>query len=96
MEFDGNIRYANHQDQQEVIDYLTANGLGPETCVGWFIRSSDGEVALQERVDMAEASGLGRAGPALLPGLEPAMPGTINLAFHAPALDDHLRAEFYG
>jgi hypothetical protein len=34
-----------------------------------------------------------------MPGLDAAMPGTINpatLAFHAPALDDHLRAEFYG
>ena len=28
MEFDGNIRYANYQSQQEVIDYLAANGFG--------------------------------------------------------------------
>ena len=34
MEFDGNIRYANYQSQQEVIDYLTANGFGPETYAG--------------------------------------------------------------
>ena len=56
-----------------------------------------GETALmQEQVDFAEASGLGRAG---LSGADAAMPGAINpasLAFHAPALDDHLRAEFYG
>ena len=41
-------------------------------------------------------SGLGRAG---LTALDAAMPGTIKpatLAFNAPALDDHLRAEFYG
>jgi hypothetical protein len=45
---------------------------------------------------MAEANGLGRA---QLTALDAPMPGTINpatLAFHAPALDDHLRAEFYG
>lgn len=102
MHADGNIRYANYQSQQEVIDYLTANGFGPETYAGWFTRPSDGEAGLtqasliQERIDFAEASGLGRAGFA---GAEAAMPGTINpatLAFHAPSLDDHLRAEFYG
>ena len=100
MHADGNIRNANYQSQQEVIDYLTANGFGPETYAGWFTRPSIGEAGLmQERVDLAEASGLGRAELALMPGLDTAMPGTINpstLAFHAPALDDHLRAEFYG
>ncbi len=108
MEFDGNIRYANYQSQQEVIDYLTANGFGPGTYAGWFTNGgSSGETGLmqanpmqanplQERVDLAEASGLGRAG---LMGADAAMPGAVNpgsLAFHAPALDDHLRAEFYG
>ena len=100
MHADGNIRYANYQSQQEVIDYLTANGFGQETWGTWFTRPSDGEVSLlQERVDVAEASGLGRAGLALVPGLDAAMPGSINpatLAFNAPTLDDHMRAEFYG
>ena len=100
MHDDGNIRYANYQSQQEVIDYLTANGFGQETWGTWFTRPSDGEVSLmQERIDVAEASGLGRAGLALMPGLDSPMPGTINpatLAFHAPAPDDHMRAEFYG
>jgi len=102
MEADGNIRYANYQSQQEVIDYLTANGFGQETWGTWFNRSSDGEASLmqaslvQERVDFAEANGLGRA---QLVAFDSAMPGTINpatLAFNAPALDDHMRAEFYG
>jgi hypothetical protein len=100
MHADGNIRYANYQSQQEVIDYLTANGFGQETWGTWFTRPSDGAVSLmQDRIDMAEASGLGRAELALMPGLDTAMPGSINpatLAFHAPALDDHMRAEFYG
>jgi hypothetical protein len=100
MEFDGNIRYANYQSQQEVIDYLAANGFGQETWGTWFTRPSDGEaILMQERIDLAEASGLGRAELPLMPGLDTAMPGSINpstLAFAAPALEDHLRAEFYG
>ncbi|UAB78083.1 M10 family metallopeptidase C-terminal domain-containing protein [Erythrobacter sp. SCSIO 43205] len=36
MEFDGNVRYANYQDEQGVIDYLTANGFGEETYGTWF------------------------------------------------------------
>ncbi len=102
MEFDGNIRYANYQSQQEVIDYLTANGFGPETYAGWFSAPSGAEAGLmQERADFADASGLERGGPALLPGMDAPMPGTINpatLAFNAPApaFDDHMRTEFYG
>ena len=97
MEFDGNIRYANYQSQQEVIDYLTANGFGPSTYSGWFTNPSSGEVGLmQGKIDLAEASGLGRG---TLVAAEGAMAGTIDpatLAFHAPVFDDHLRAEFYG
>ena len=93
MHADGNIRYANYQSQQEVIDYLTANGFGPETYAGWFTHPSSGDTGMmQEQVDLAEASGLGRA------GLDNAMSGTTHpgtLAFLAPALDDHLRPEFY-
>ena len=36
MEADGNIRYANYQSEQEVIDYLNANGFGEETYGDWF------------------------------------------------------------
>ncbi len=97
MHDDGNIRYANYQSQQEVIDYLAANGFGSETWGAWFTRPADSEVSLmQDRIDRAEASGLGRAG---LAASDAAMPGRIDpatLAFHAPAPDDHLRAEFFG
>jgi serralysin len=40
MHADGNIRYANYQSQQEVIDFLTANGFGEETYGSWFGSSS--------------------------------------------------------
>jgi Ca2+-binding RTX toxin-like protein len=96
MHADGNIRYANYQSQQEVIDYLTANGFGPETYAGWFTAPSSAALTMQDSVDTAEANALGRAA---LRGEDAAMPGSIDpasLVFSAPALDDHLRAEFYG
>jgi hypothetical protein len=98
MEFDGNIRYANYQSQQEVIDYLTANGFGPETYAGWFTNPSAGEASLmqaspmQERVDFAEANGLGRGDL----GRVAVTDGDMPLPVHTPAFEDHLRAEFYG
>jgi hypothetical protein len=94
MHADGNIRYANYQSQQEVIDYLTANGFGPSTWAGWFTAPSS--AATQVSVDAQEANALGRAA---MRGEEAAMPGSIDpasLAFIAPAIDDQLRAEFYG
>ncbi|MEE4338611.1 MAG: hypothetical protein V2I44_07920 [Erythrobacter sp.] len=36
MHEDGNIRYANYQSEQEVIDYLTANGYDESTFGDWF------------------------------------------------------------
>jgi hypothetical protein len=51
---------------------------------------------MQESVDAQEANALGRA---TLRGEEAALPGAITPAtfgFHAPALDDHLTAEFFG
>jgi hypothetical protein len=106
MHADGNIRYANYQSQQEVIDYLTANGFGQETWGSWFSAPSAGEASmlqassLQERIDVAEASGLGRAALAAMDSALPAgIPGMVDpatLAYHAPAFDDHLHAEFYG
>lgn len=41
MEADGNIRYANYQSEQEVIDYLSANGFGEETYGTWFSGSGE-------------------------------------------------------
>ena len=36
MHADGNIQYANYQSEQEVIDYLTANGYDESTYGDWF------------------------------------------------------------
>ena len=67
---------------------------GPETYAGWFTGPSNAEAGvMQEQVDLAEASGLGRV------ALDSAMPGAANpasFAFQAPAFDDPLRAEFFG
>jgi VCBS repeat-containing protein len=97
MHADGNIRYANYQSQQEVIDYLTANGFGAETWGGWFSAPSGAEAGLmQDSIDLADASGLGRAD---LRGEHAAMPAAIDpaiLVFSGPAFEDHLRAEFFG
>ena len=45
MHADGNIQYANYQSQQQVIDFLTANGFGPSTWAGWFPSGQEQEVA---------------------------------------------------
>jgi hypothetical protein len=103
MEFDGNIRYANYQSQQEVIDYLTANGFGPETYAGWFSAPSSAEASLmQDGIDFADASGLARIALRPVAGGDVAMPGGASLdpgapfAYHTASLDEYLRAEFYG
>lgn len=56
MEADGNISYANYQDEQGVIDFLTANGFGEETYGTWF-GDPDAEAAsgVVEAAMMAEA-----------------------------------------
>jgi Ca2+-binding RTX toxin-like protein len=93
MEFDGNIRYANYQSQQEVIDYLAANGFGQETWGAWFTAPSSGEASLmQARVELAEASGLGRADLARVA----VTAGDLPLPVHTPAFADPLHAEFFG
>jgi hypothetical protein len=51
MEADGNIRYANYQSQQEVINYLTANGFAPSTWAGWFNQPTSGEAGLSAQDD---------------------------------------------
>jgi serralysin len=98
MEFDGNIRYANYQSQQEVIDYLTANGFGPETWAGWFTQPSSGEAGLgaEQGLTAQDASGRGAfAAPAadILAGLS-----DLALSSHNPHgglfMEQYLRAEF--
>jgi len=36
MHADGNIRYANYQSEQQVIDFLTAQGFNSSTWADWF------------------------------------------------------------
>ena len=43
MHADGNIRYANYQSQQQVIDFLTANGFDSSTWAGWFPSTQEPE-----------------------------------------------------
>ncbi|MFN3863954.1 MAG: hypothetical protein ACK4RT_06700, partial [Erythrobacter sp.] len=89
MHADGNIRYANYQSQQQVIDYLTANGFGPETYAGWFTAPSSTETGLmQAQADPTQTSSLERI--ALVAA------GDAPLPAPSPVFDDHLRAEFYG
>lgn len=99
MENDGNIRYANYQSQQQVINYLTANGWGPGTWAGWFPNSS-GELEgfSEDTAAGAKDSDPGRALPAGLGGENAATPGLVfadSFAFAARPFEDHLRAEFY-
>ncbi|WP_324076606.1 MAG: M10 family metallopeptidase C-terminal domain-containing protein [Erythrobacter sp.] len=99
MENDGNIRYANYQSQQEVINYLTANGFGPDTWAGWFPNTSGGVQGLSEdTIAGAEESDLGSAVPAGLGGENAATPGLVfadSFAFATRPFEDHLRSEFY-
>ena len=45
MEADGNIRYANYQSEEQVIEFLTANGFGEETYGDWFTSSTAQEAS---------------------------------------------------
>ncbi len=42
MHEDGNIRYANYQSQEQVIEFLTANGFGADTYANWFGNAQEG------------------------------------------------------
>lgn len=76
MHADGNIRYANYQSQQEVIDYLTANGFGPSTYAGWFSAPTSGSASLTADTDTDTQSDLARAAlPDLLVAESIPLPG---------------------
>jgi len=83
MHADGNIRYANYQSEQEVIDYLTANGFGAETWGDWFSAPASAPVSAA----------------AVTAALPDPMPETIalpaDLAWGAHGLGTH-PVEFYG
>lgn len=94
MEADGNIRYANYQSQEQVIEFLNANGFGEETYGNWFDNGSQsasgGPVsgglaavfASVEVPDIAQPIPLNGAGD--------------HFTFAAPLLTDDLMSEFYG
>lgn len=88
MHADGNIRYANYQSEQEVIDYLTANGFGPETWEGWFTSASSGDAALSQFA----AEPIGLTGD-----FDSGLPDPLMIFPHPnPASGDLQHAEFFG
>jgi serralysin len=92
MEADGNIRYANYQSQQEVINYLTANGFSSSTWAGWFPTSTSAEVTLQDGAEPKDGDASTTAPPP--PVTDPASYG-----FDTPFIginEERLLAEFYG
>jgi len=97
MHADGNIRYANYQSEQEVIDYLTANGFGAETWGDWFSAPASAPVS---------AAAVTAALPDPMPETI-ALPADLAWGAHGlgthpvavlaiPGSDEFLRAEFYG
>ena len=63
MHEDGNIRYANYQSEQEVIDYLTANGYDENTFGDWFsaaTSTADTLTFVNEGPKIAEIEALAR------------------------------------
>jgi hypothetical protein len=99
MHADGNIRFADYRSQQQVIDYLTANGFGPETYAGWFPSPSSGDAAFDAAQDSSARAALAIEGADIT-----ALPGAAGgeLAFnplgfaHSPIMNEYLVAEFYG
>jgi Ca2+-binding RTX toxin-like protein len=99
MHADGNIRFADYRSQQQVIDYLTANGFGPETYAGWFPSPSSGDAAFDAAQDSSARAALAIEGADIT-----ALPGAAGgeLAFnplgfaHSPIMNEYLTAEFYG
>ncbi|WP_422110918.1 hypothetical protein [Erythrobacter longus] len=94
MEADGNIRYANYQSQEQVIEFLNANGFGEETYGDWFDNGS--QSASGEPVS---------GGPAVLfaspdvPDIAQPIPLDDigdDFTFAGPLLTDDLMSEFYG
>ncbi|MEZ5695876.1 MAG: M10 family metallopeptidase C-terminal domain-containing protein [Sphingomonadaceae bacterium] len=69
MHADGNIRYANYQSQQQVIDFLTANGYDSSTWADWFPAGQEDNA---KGVDVMEPEAMGLFEAAILnPAGEP-------------------------
>ncbi|AOL94079.1 calcium-binding protein [Porphyrobacter sp. LM 6] len=97
MEADGNIRYANYQSQQEVINYLTANGFGPSTWAGWFPQPSSGEASLISEDDASLVKGDAGSDTLGTGALDAGLAGTPH-SFHPMFTipTEVLAPEFYG
>ena len=80
MHEDGNIRYANYQSEQEVIDYLTANGYDASTYGSWFTPPSGGPQAAPK--------------PEAFIGGDGEMPAGMPVG--TPDIHQHLTPEMYG
>ena len=53
MHADGNIQYANYQSEQQVIDYLTANGYDSGTWADWFGAGASAGADIDAKADIA-------------------------------------------
>ncbi len=105
MHDDGNIRYANYQSEQEVIDYLTANGFDETTFGDWFGGGAQSAASFAESENdaSAEPNAGGRvemSGPELAPFFLQApieaLPVHHAPASYAPASYVDVPIEFYG
>ncbi|XUU59905.1 calcium-binding protein [Erythrobacter sp. HA6-11] len=101
MHADGNIRYANYQSEQQVIDYLTANGFDESTWGDWFAETAGQEEAVVGKsddpvsrpLDLAKQSG----GASEVQGIDipDLMLGDIRMA-GLSILEQHMQTEFFG
>ncbi|MAY19261.1 MAG: hypothetical protein CL955_01400 [Erythrobacteraceae bacterium] len=101
MHEDGNIRYANYQSEQEVIDYLTANGYDESTFGDWFTsnQSASAEAGSETATDDGDKSVVfGDLSPLhdLVLFEDSGMRGGYDYDARAILPIDDIRAEFYG
>ena len=61
MHADGNIQYANYQSQTQVIEFLTANGYGPETWADWFPDRQESPSKTADVIDPLDGGGAAAA-----------------------------------
>ena len=105
MHADGNIRYANYQSEQQVRDYLDANGFGEETYGDWFPAPSDPPPGQEnpdpekdeQPVSDPQLGGKSGAGEdsAFAPEMPGGLSGEIRLA-STSMIDDQIPYEFFG
>ena len=88
MHADGNIRYANYQSEQQVIDFLTANGYDSSTWADWFPSSAEGSADSGDKaVPVMEVLDGGFTKGDHVPVMEYPDAGDAKAAGEAPSLD---------